>query len=66
MIKGVITTRDIFIHGFTIARSFGALAFLRCCVALLKPQADHFSHLHLPCGLDALTGALTVPRTSLR
>ncbi len=34
MLNGVITTRDVFLRGPTIARLFGALAWLRCLKAV--------------------------------
>jgi hypothetical protein len=42
MISGLITTRHIFQHGPTILREFGALAFLRCCAAVVLRRRTTF------------------------
>jgi len=34
MIQGVITTKDVLLHGRLIASEFGFAAWLRCCLAL--------------------------------
>jgi len=41
-ICGVITTKDVLRHGATIVREFGAIAYLRCCVAILARRRTTF------------------------
>ena len=41
-ICGVITTRDILRHTATIVRAFGAAAYLRCCLAILRRERTTF------------------------
>jgi hypothetical protein len=36
MIQGVITTKDVLLHGRLIASEFGFAAWLRCCLALVS------------------------------
>ncbi len=42
MISGVITTRHVFRHAATIVREFGAAAYLRCCLVILRGQKTTF------------------------
>jgi hypothetical protein len=42
MISGLITTRHVFRHGATIVREFGAAAYLRCCLVILRRQKTTF------------------------
>ena len=41
-ICGVITTREVLRHAPTIVREFGAGAYLRCCVAILRRRRTTF------------------------
>jgi len=41
-ISGVITTKDILRHGGIIVREFGAAAYFRCCVAILRRRHTTF------------------------
>ena len=41
-ICGVITTRDVLRHSATIVREFGAMAYLRCCYAILRGRQTTF------------------------
>ena len=41
-ISGVITTKDVLKHGATIVREFGALAYIKCCVAILARRRTTF------------------------
>jgi hypothetical protein len=41
-ICGVITTRDVLRHTATIVREFGAAAYLRCCLAILRREPTTF------------------------
>jgi hypothetical protein len=50
-ICGVITTKDVLRHGPTIVREFGAIAYLRCCVAILMGRRTTF--LNCVCELTA-------------
>jgi hypothetical protein len=36
MIQGVITTKDVLLHGRLIVREFGGAVWLRCCLALVS------------------------------
>lgn len=40
--SGVITTRDVLRHAPTIWREFGAVAYFRCCVAILLRRKTTF------------------------
>jgi len=42
MISGVITTRHVFRHATIIVREFGAAAYLRCCLVILRGQKTTF------------------------
>jgi hypothetical protein len=42
MISGVITTRHLFRHAATIVREFGAAAYLRCCLVVLRRRKTTF------------------------
>jgi len=42
MISGVITTRHVIRHAATIVREFGAAAYLRCCLVILRRQPVTF------------------------
>jgi hypothetical protein len=41
-ICGVITTKDVLRHSGTIVREFGAVAYIRCCVAILMRRRTTF------------------------
>ena len=41
-ICGVITTREVLKHGATIVREFGAMAYLKCCAAILMRRRTTF------------------------
>jgi hypothetical protein len=41
-ICGVITTKEVLRHGATIVREFGAVAYLRCCVAIVMRRRTTF------------------------
>jgi hypothetical protein len=41
-IGGVITTRDVFRHTVTIVREFGAAAWLRCFVVVVRGRKTTF------------------------
>jgi hypothetical protein len=41
-IRGVITSRDVFLHGGTILREFGPRAYFRCCLAMLLRRPSTF------------------------
>ncbi len=41
-ICGVITSKDVLRHGATIVREFGALAYLKCCAAILLRRRTTF------------------------
>jgi len=41
-ICGAITTRDVLRHSATIVREFGAVAYLRCCVAIVLRRRTTF------------------------
>ena len=42
MILGLITTRDVLRHAWTIVRGFGAAAFLRCCLVIVRRRRTTF------------------------
>jgi hypothetical protein len=42
MISGVITTRHVIRHAAIIVREFGAAAYLRCCLVLLRRRRTTF------------------------
>jgi hypothetical protein len=42
MISGVITTRHVFRYAATIVREFGAAAYVRCCLVILRRQNTTF------------------------
>jgi hypothetical protein len=42
MISGVITTRHVIGHAALIVREFGAAAYLRCCLVLLRRRPATF------------------------
>jgi len=42
MISGVITTRHVIRHSALIVREFGAAAYLRCCLVLLRRRRATF------------------------
>lgn len=50
-IRGVITTREVLRHGPTIVREFGARAYWRCCIAILRRRPTTF--LNCVCDLIA-------------
>ena len=41
-IRGVVTARHVFRHGSLIAREFGPVAFLRCCLAIVLRRSTTF------------------------
>ena len=41
-IRGTITSRDVLLNGATIMREFGARAWLRCCMAMLRGRPTTF------------------------
>lgn len=41
-ISGAITTKDVLRHGGIIVREFGAVAYLRCCVAIICRRRTTF------------------------
>ena len=41
-IGGVITTRDVLRHSATIVREFGAVAYFRCCLAIVLRKRTTF------------------------
>ncbi|HEX9574849.1 MAG TPA: hypothetical protein VF994_12185 [Myxococcales bacterium] len=42
MISGVITTRHVIRHAAIIVREFGAAAYLRCCLVILRRRRATF------------------------
>jgi hypothetical protein len=42
MISGLITTRHVFSHAGIIVREFGAAAYLRCCLVILRRRKTTF------------------------
>jgi hypothetical protein len=42
MISGVITTRHVIRHAAIIVREFGAAAYLRCCLVILRGRPATF------------------------
>src|SRR5207245_280567 len=68
MISGVITTRHVIRHAATIVREFGAAAYLRCCLVILRRQPVTFlecifyKELRLPhCSRVPLPGDFAEP-----
>jgi hypothetical protein len=41
-ISGLITTKDVLRHSGIIVREFGAVAYFRCCVAILRRRRTTF------------------------
>ncbi len=41
-IRGVVTTRHVLRHASLIAREFGLVAFLRCCLAIVSRRRTTF------------------------
>ena len=41
-IVGVITTREVLRHAGTIVKEFGAMAWLRCCAAIVTHRQTTF------------------------
>ena len=39
---GFITTKDVFRHSRIILREFGASAYLRCCIAVIRRRRTTF------------------------
>jgi hypothetical protein len=47
-IRGVITTRHVLRHAAVIAREFGLVVFLRCCLVDRAGQEDDLPRVRLP------------------
>jgi len=48
MISGVITTRHVIRHAAVIVREFGAAAYLRCCLVILRGRPATFLECVFP------------------
>jgi hypothetical protein len=42
MVRGVITSRHVFLHAPVIVSGFGMRAWLRCCLALVRREPTTF------------------------
>ena len=42
MVRGVITSRHVFLHAPLIVSGFGMKAWLRCCIALVRREPTTF------------------------
>jgi hypothetical protein len=56
--SGVITSRDVLIHGLTIVRLWGPRVYLRCLHALVRHRPTTF--LSVACG-ETLKGSSSGP-----
>jgi len=45
MIRGVITSQDVFLRGALIVREFGLGTWLRCCLVLIAGRRTTFLEL---------------------
>ena len=45
MLRGFITSKDVFLRGTVIVREFGMSIWLRCCLALLTGRRTTFLEL---------------------
>jgi hypothetical protein len=45
MVQGLITSKDVLLHGPTIVRSFGVRRYLRCLCVLLTGRRTTFLEL---------------------
>ena len=41
-IRGVVTTKEVIRYAAVIVREFGAAAYLRCCVAIVRGRPTTF------------------------
>jgi hypothetical protein len=57
--RGTITTKDVFRHGATIIRLWGAAAFLSCVLAALSPRPTTFLEVLCRCGAVVPGGRAT-------
>ena len=48
MMLGLITTKDVLRHAPLIARGFGAAAFLRCCLVIVRRRRTTFLECIFP------------------
>ena len=48
MILGLITSKDVFRHAPMIVRGFGAAAFLRCCLVIVRRRHTTFLECIFP------------------
>lgn len=48
MILGLITTKDVLRHAPMIVRGFGAAAFLRCCLVIVRRRRTTFLECIFP------------------
>ncbi|HEY6098055.1 MAG TPA: hypothetical protein VIW03_01405 [Anaeromyxobacter sp.] len=54
--RGTITAKDVFRHGPTIMRIWGAACFLACLRAALSPRPSTFLEVLCRCGAVRLGG----------
>jgi hypothetical protein len=64
IMRGLITTRDVFRHGPTIIRIWGAGCFLACVRAALSPRPSTFLDVLCRCGAVRLGRDASVARAS--
>jgi hypothetical protein len=60
--RGTITAKDVFRHGPTIIRIWGAACFLACVRAALSPRPTTFLEVLCRCGAVRLGGQAAVVR----
>jgi hypothetical protein len=63
--RGTITAKDVFRHGPTIIRIWGAACFLACVRAALSPRPTTFLDVLCRCGAVRLGGHSSVVRASV-